>query len=278
MTNPSRVCFNQPCEIALLENFTPECSYCGVEFIDKPFSMSTESMTVDIYFKDVIPIKLLGTKPLYFAVIIPLLNAGPNVKILEVTSTGISTSSLSREIDHHCKIIDANVHVVELIKSAYRRRHSDNRNIVRSVAVNEQFKKAYREFEEAKNEFTKALSEGKFPEVNKVFRYPSSEGDNGMVKVVPVISRCIINDPAVIIFWSDGTKTIGKCMDNDEFNPEVGLAMAISRKFYEMLGFPNPRGAFKNQLKNAEDRSAKTKEKRERKKNNSKVINETEEA
>ena len=86
-----------------------------------------------------------------------------------------------------------------------------------------------------------------------------------MIKNVPVITRCIINDPAVVVFWSDGTKTVGKCMNNDEFNPEIGLAMAISRKYYELIGFPNPRGAFKNQLKKAEDRSAKTKEKRERK-------------
>lgn len=86
-----------------------------------------------------------------------------------------------------------------------------------------------------------------------------------MIKKVPVINRVIVNDPAVVVFWSDDTKTIGKCIDGDEFNPEIGLSMAISRKYYELIGFPNPRSAFKNQLKIAEDRSAKTKEKRDRK-------------
>lgn len=39
------------------------------------------------------------------------------------------------------------------------------------------------------------------------------------------------NPPATIVFWSDGTKTVVKCQANDKFDPEKGLAMAISKKF-----------------------------------------------
>ena len=39
----------------------------------------------------------------------------------------------------------------------------------------------------------------------------------------------IFNDPATIIIWSDGTKTIVKA-ENEPFDPEKGLAMAISKK------------------------------------------------
>lgn len=47
---------------------------------------------------------------------------------------------------------------------------------------------------------------------------------------VPAIEKVIFNDPATIIFWKDGTKTVVKCSEDDEFNPEVGMAMAISKK------------------------------------------------
>lgn len=82
------------------------------------------------------------------------------------------------------------------------------------------------------------------------------------ITIIPSIDRVIINDPAVIIFWSDGSKTTGKCMKNDTFNPEVGFAMAISKKYFEIVGCENPRAEFKNQLKKATDQSKKTAEKK----------------
>jgi hypothetical protein len=45
------------------------------------------------------------------------------------------------------------------------------------------------------------------------------------------------------VFWTDGTKTVVKCQDGDEFNPEVGLAMAIAKK-----AFGN-KGNYCNQIK-----------------------------
>ena len=44
------------------------------------------------------------------------------------------------------------------------------------------------------------------------------------------IKNVIFNDPATIVFWTDGTKTVVKCQDDDIFDPEKGLAMAISKK------------------------------------------------
>lgn len=40
----------------------------------------------------------------------------------------------------------------------------------------------------------------------------------------------IFHDPATIVFWSDGTKTVVKCQPGDKFDPEKGLAMAIVKK------------------------------------------------
>ena len=44
------------------------------------------------------------------------------------------------------------------------------------------------------------------------------------------IKDVIFNDPATIVFWSDGTKTVVKAQYNEMFDPEKGLAMAISKK------------------------------------------------
>lgn len=45
-----------------------------------------------------------------------------------------------------------------------------------------------------------------------------------------IIKDVIFNDPATIVFWYDGSKTVVKAQ-NEKFDPEKGLAMAISKKF-----------------------------------------------
>ena len=44
------------------------------------------------------------------------------------------------------------------------------------------------------------------------------------------IKDVIFNGPATIVFWSDGDKTIVRC-ENEDFDKEKGLAMAIAKKF-----------------------------------------------
>lgn len=43
------------------------------------------------------------------------------------------------------------------------------------------------------------------------------------------IKDVIFNPPATIVFWSDGTKTVVKA-DGENYDPEKGIAMAISKK------------------------------------------------
>ena len=45
-----------------------------------------------------------------------------------------------------------------------------------------------------------------------------------------IISRVIFNDPATIILWSDGTRTIAKTYGDDAFDPEKGFAVACAKK------------------------------------------------
>lgn len=50
----------------------------------------------------------------------------------------------------------------------------------------------------------------------------------GMCRVS--IRKVIFNDPATIVLWSDGSKTVVKCSPEDSYDMEKGLAMAIVKK------------------------------------------------
>lgn len=52
----------------------------------------------------------------------------------------------------------------------------------------------------------------------------------GKRTALPSIKDVIFSDPATIIFWKDGTKTVVKAQDGEKYDPEKGLAMAISKK------------------------------------------------
>lgn len=54
--------------------------------------------------------------------------------------------------------------------------------------------------------------------------------------LVPAIKNVIHNDPATIVFWADNSKTVVKCQDGDIYDPEKGLAMAISKKAFGNRG------------------------------------------
>ena len=47
---------------------------------------------------------------------------------------------------------------------------------------------------------------------------------------LPEIKDIIFNEPATIILWADGTKTVVKCQEGEGYDPEKGIAMAISKK------------------------------------------------
>ncbi len=44
-----------------------------------------------------------------------------------------------------------------------------------------------------------------------------------------LIDKVIFNDPATIIKWKDGTKTVVKCRQGDTYNREVGFMMCIMK-------------------------------------------------
>lgn len=52
------------------------------------------------------------------------------------------------------------------------------------------------------------------------------------------IKDVIFNDPATIVIWKDGTKTVVKCQKDkgDTYSKEHGLAMCIIKKMYGNKG------------------------------------------
>ena len=69
----------------------------------------------------------------------------------------------------------------------------------------------------------------------------------------PGIKKVIFNNPATIILWNDGTKTVVKCSDKDKYDKEKGLAMAISER---VLGSYS---AFKREVRKWGDKPCKKK-------------------
>jgi len=63
----------------------------------------------------------------------------------------------------------------------------------------------------------------------KGYTFNNIAAEKRTLKIVNVI----FNDPATIVFWDDGTKTVVQTREDDTFDHEKGLAMAISKK---MLG------------------------------------------
>lgn len=53
---------------------------------------------------------------------------------------------------------------------------------------------------------------------------------------IPEVKKVIFNDPATIIYWKDGTKTVVKCQEGDNFDSEKGFAMAFLKKCWGNKG------------------------------------------
>lgn len=53
---------------------------------------------------------------------------------------------------------------------------------------------------------------------------------------IPEVKKVIFNDPATIVYWKDGTKTVVKCQDGDVFDSEKGFAMAFLKKCWGNKG------------------------------------------
>lgn len=56
--------------------------------------------------------------------------------------------------------------------------------------------------------------------------------DPEFILELPWIDHIIFNDPATIVFWNDGTKTVVKCMQGEKFERYAGFAAACMKKLF----------------------------------------------
>ena len=50
--------------------------------------------------------------------------------------------------------------------------------------------------------------------------------------LLPFVDRITFNDPATIVHWSDGDKTVVKCMEGEKFERYAGFAAACMKKLF----------------------------------------------
>lgn len=55
-------------------------------------------------------------------------------------------------------------------------------------------------------------------------------------RLLPEINKVIFNDPVTVVLWTDGSKTVVRTQNGEEYDPEKGLAMAISKKAFGNTG------------------------------------------
>ncbi len=74
------------------------------------------------------------------------------------------------------------------------------------------------------------MPEGEVNAIRKLYDKIQKEKNKAIYD--SMIQQVIFNPPATIVFWRDGSKTVVKCGKNDIFDPEKGLAMAISKRAF----------------------------------------------
>ena len=56
-------------------------------------------------------------------------------------------------------------------------------------------------------------------------------------KALMFIKKVIFNPPYTIVFWEDEIKTIVKCGENEQYDPEKGFAMAMAKRLFGNHGY-----------------------------------------
>lgn len=88
----------------------------------------------------------------------------------------------------------------------------------------------------------RAYFDAAFPPPSGLAWLEGLRSPHGEIKVLPApgfqrqlrgyfeIDRVIFHDPATVVYWADGTKTIVKCQPGDTFSEEAGLAVAFMKR------------------------------------------------
>ena len=90
--------------------------------------------------------------------------------------------------------------------------------------------------------FTLTIDDNNIDSFAKLWKVVCGECDSEIIhshdesKDQMVVERVIFNPPATIIYFDDGSKSVVKCGQHDEFNPDAGLALALLKHACEQSG------------------------------------------
>lgn len=57
------------------------------------------------------------------------------------------------------------------------------------------------------------------------------QGEHPVYRRLPMPINVIFHNPATIVYWDDGDKTVVKCQPGDTFSAETGLTTAMLKKY-----------------------------------------------
>ena len=75
---------------------------------------------------------------------------------------------------------------------------------------------------------------------------------------LPNIQEVFFNIPYTTVKWDDDTTTTVKCSDKDVFSKEIGLSIAITKKYFEQKNSAHPWMVFNSIIKTSDDQTEKT--------------------
>lgn len=98
------------------------------------------------------------------------------------------------------------------------------------------YKVVFPELESMLDNFEKLYGIGEFNDkkAKKALKHMSFDMSKSTLVNKPKlpIKKVIYNEPATIIFWEDGSKTVAKCEKNEKFDKEKGFMVALLKKTF----------------------------------------------
>lgn len=182
---------------------------------------------------------------------------GPNVIPVKITNIKHESMIDSSNTEFECLVVDPSASYVDTDKVAANP-WADALNSVYGIMGGRSNGKSYDEYQAMKDQLRKGC---KLVPVGSggawaAMAYRATEkksGDRPWGWGVPGIDKVIFSNPATIVFWSDGEKTVVKCQNGEAYDPEKGLAMAISKRALGNKG--NYCNVFNKQLSEGQENS-----------------------
>lgn len=154
---------------------------------------------------------------------------GPNVIPVKVTNIKHENTMTESNTEFECTVVDSTALYVDT-DSVYT-----GINSVYGMIGGRSGGKTYDEYQAMKDQLRKGCtlvpvgSNGAWTAM--AYRATDKKsGDRPWGWGVPGIDKVTFNNPATIVFWEDGTKTVVKAQNGEPYDPEKGLAMAITKR------------------------------------------------